>query len=79
MRYRFWAALLACMMLSTPALAAGKATGRARAPAEAESLEYLSPPQALDRARRGEHELTRGFQALAVNCAPRFNELGELH
>jgi len=26
MRYRFWAALLACMMLSTPAMAAGKAT-----------------------------------------------------
>ena len=26
MRYRFWAALLACTMLSTPALAAGKAT-----------------------------------------------------
>ena len=44
-----------------------KATGRAPDPAEVESLEYLSPTQALDRARRGEYEST--MLALAILLA----------
>ena len=44
-----------------------KATGRAPDPEEVESLLYLSPTQALDRARRGEFEST--VLALAILLA----------
>ena len=44
-----------------------KSTGRAPDPLEVESLEYLSPTQALDRARRGEYEST--ILALAILLA----------
>lgn len=44
-----------------------KPTGRAPDPAEVESLEYMSPTQALDRARRGEYEST--VLALAILLA----------
>ncbi len=43
------------------------ATGQAPDPREVESLEYLSPTQALDRARRGEYEST--VLALAILLA----------
>ncbi len=43
------------------------ATGRAPDPHEVESLEYLTPTQALDRARRGEYEST--VLALAILLA----------
>ncbi len=43
------------------------ATGQAPDPQEVESLEYLSPTQALDRARRGEYEST--VLALAILLA----------
>lgn len=43
------------------------ATGRAPDPQEVESLEYMSPTQALDRARRGEYEST--VLALAILLA----------
>ncbi len=43
------------------------ATGRAPDPEEVESLEYLSPTAALDRARRGEFESTN--LALAILLA----------
>lgn len=42
-------------------------TGRAPDASEVESLEYLSPTQALDRARRGEYEST--ILALAILLA----------
>ena len=43
------------------------ATGQAPDPQEVESLEHLSPTQALDRARRGEYEST--VLALAILLA----------
>ncbi len=44
-----------------------KPTGRAPDPEEVEALEYMSPTQALDRARRGEYEST--ILALAILLA----------